>query len=74
MSSANKEKNGLRKLRGGILWVAWVARFAYNIDYSVKVETSRPDTSFLYRIMTQESFYKLQVECMDDRTGERSPE
>ena len=51
----------------------WVASFVYSTDYS-KWTTSRPDTLFLYHIMTQESFYKLKVEYMDDPTGERSPE
>ena len=51
----------------------WVASFVYSTDYS-KLNTSRPDTLFLYHIMTQESFYKLKVESdMDDRPGERSP-
>ena len=45
----------------------------YSIDYS-KLKTSRPDTLFFYHIMTQESFYKLKVEYMDDRPGERGPE
>ena len=46
MSSANKEKNGLRKLREGFFGSLGL-RALY-----IVLKASRPDTSFLYHIMT----------------------